>query len=187
MCKMNAILRRHYTNLVWTHLTRCAIGFSWWWHMELETHSGNDIYKVLWAYVELEDECQVWDCYQKIEDCWCECDNTYRLAISEAYRELSVWEYSVDWNKLCINVWDNVTRWYVVYNRWPKEIESIEDEICLEPLEIELLQMWILRYQAEIDKNFELASYFEKQMYNQKTRIMNDIEDKIPFSIKWFK
>lgn len=185
-CKLNAILRRHYTNLVNTKITRCAIGFTWGWHQQLTTADWSDIYRVLWVYVELEDNCDIWPCYRKEESCWCDCDDTYSLAISEAYWELWVWEYSVDWNEVCINVWENVKRWHIVYSRWPKEISSIEDDICLEPMEIEILQMWVLRYQAEIEKDFNLAKYFEQQMYNLKTRIV-ELEDRIPFSIKWYK
>lgn len=184
ICKMNSILRRHYSHLINSKITRKIALFSWNWDINLQTENWEDIYKVLWIYVFLE-WCEIPKCYEKVDVCECECDNLYKMRAKRWFNadNLSEWEFYYCGNDLSFVVTENAEWWFVEYSKWPVELESINDKVCLDPIEIELFQLWMLRWEAEVGKDYELARYFEQQMYNTKTRIQNEIEDVIPYSI----
>lgn len=182
VCKFNAILRRHYSNLVWYQTTRTAAWFVWGWDQILTTNWWEHVYKVMWAFVKLSSKCDKNKCLIPIE--WCECNDWYKLPLKRAVYDMDVWSYDYDCDKISVNVGD-VESWYVVYSRWPKEITDMNEKICLDPVEWEILQMGVMRYKSEIDKDFELASYYEQRAFNARTRLKNDIESQIPDTV-WF-
>lgn len=183
IARINAVLRKHYANLVGSHVTRSAIGFTGSWDQDLVTNDWNDIYKVLGIYVEMKPCYAVTKCHREVRKCDNCSLNRYTITPKRAlFDDSDTWSYAVSCDKLLVNVWDNVERWYIEYSRGPKEITSMDDKICIDPLEIEMLQMSLLRAWSEQDKDYQLAEYYEQREFNARNRMQNDIENRIPDS-----
>lgn len=184
VCKVNSILRRHYANLVLSKTTEKAIWFTWANEITTNTDNWEDIYRVNWVFVKVTDCCTPWPCLTKVKSCDnYECDYWYQLSIKDALWELEPGCYTVDCDKISINVGAEVERGYITYSKWPKEITSMDEEICIDPLEVELLQMSFLRADAEIKRDFEMAQYFETREFNARRRLIEQIEDRLPSRI----
>jgi len=189
VCKMNNILRRHYTNLVWSEVTKSVLTFTGPDSHTITTGNWEHIYKVLWVILQIDNCTNTNKCLTKLISCGlCDCQENdwYSLWIREAARsDLMIGDYTVDRDTIMINVGPNVNNGYVIYSRWPQKLTSMDSEICLDPMEMEIIQQEILRFHAEIRKDYEWATYFEQKWFNARNRLQNLIEDRI-MSTAWF-
>lgn len=178
-------MQDHYLMMVNLETSKVAVGFTWKWLQEVSSVNWEDIYRVHWIYVEPCDKCCPPQCMSK-ED-WCDdcCDNLYSLHIYPAVWDLDVGAFSVNSNKISFNVWDGIQKWYVVYSKWPKEITSLDDLICVDPKEIRLLKQTINKTRHEMNGDYEAANYFEKLQFKAFQQL-EAIEDRLPHSILWF-
>lgn len=190
VCKINDMLMTHYSLLMETNVTKVA---SWFVDpgtctVTVNSINGEDIYKVHYIAVTHEEECN--SCYKFHATCMldkpsCECCKNWKLLpIREWHYSLDVGEYSIDCDKVTVNVWEQVKKWYVVYSKWPKLISGIDDDICIDPREYELLKAWLQRQEAERKWDYEAANYFENKQFRAKERLMK-AEEVYPYIITY--
>lgn len=185
VCKMNAVLRRHYTKLIGSQATKSSLWFVWSWEHTLQSPNGENIYKVHWVHVQLCDECDPDECHIKMD--WCSCSNWYMIPLKPSLWDIDPWTYVTDCDKVSINVWCNVKKWYIIYSRWPKEIESLDETICFDPLEEDILQTGIMRHYFQLKKELEMANYYEQMEFNARKHLKEEVESQIPYKIGFGK
>lgn len=182
ICQINDILMDHYDLLVGSETTKVGSWFTWSWLHTINSINWEEILRLNWVYVTTCSCCPM-PCMHKTESCSC-CESWYSLELCEAVWDLEVWHFAVDCDKVHVNVWDKVIKWYVNYSKWYKPITSLDDEICLKPWEYRLLRRWFQMHFAEMEWDFNWAGYFEQKQFNAYTRLM-EREDRIPWKI-WF-
>lgn len=182
VCKFNSILEDHYMMLVNTESTKAAVWFTWQWIQQVTSLNGEDIYRVHSIAVTPCDKCCPPSCMHKLDSCDDCCNHWYWLEIHNAYFELDKWGFVVNNNKIDFNVGEGIVKWHVIYSRWPKEITSLDDQICVDPKEMRLLKASISKNWAEMAWDFEAANYFEGRQFKAMQQI-EQIEDRTPYRI----
>lgn len=185
VCRFNSILQDHYLLMVWLDTAKVAVWFTWSWIQNIVSLNWEDVYRVHAIYVEPCDTQCPPQCMNKEPTCNPCCENLYSLEIYEAIWDLTVWAFAVNNNKISFNVWEWIQKWYVVYSKWARTINSLDDSICFEPTEIRLLKQTIMKTRMEYKWDYEAANYFEKLQFKALEQLRM-IEDRLPHSIQAF-
>lgn len=186
LCKFKSVLRRHYAKLLWTQATMETIWFVSWWTQILTTAHWEEIYKPWSVHIKLDRWTNPISWITPLERLdW---EQWYSVPLRNYIAEfnMDIWDYVVKWNTIELLLPNNVEQWYLVYSRWPQDVRSLSDQFCLNPTEWELLQAWMMRMQAEVNKDYDAAKYWEQREYNIVKSIKEDIEQRIPHTI-WMK
>lgn len=176
-CKFNNMLSMAYTYFSWFDFLRDHIDFVWskdcndWVTMEATTPNGNCISKIMGIYVVLDTSCDTFSSCWIPQKCTFCPDTVYKLPHRRVSKRYQAGDFTLDWDRILAQIGPDIKKGWIEYSKWPKKIESYDDEICLTEEELMAIQLMANMVDAENDGNVELASYFEQRLYNRRTRI----------------
>jgi len=188
VCEFNRILRKFYLDVYDVDFNRVTEPFIWNWSFEIITNS--PIYKLIWIFWKEEcGSCWCTDCLLDVPSCeWaCRCNNKLKQVMHSVWDkwELKVWEYTLWYKCVQVNIPDCLSNWYITYYKWPDVYNSLDEKLCMPDELLVALEHLVLHEYAIKDKMFEFATYYA-QMYNQILKKLKDKELTVPFSVwKW--
>lgn len=177
-CKFNRTLRRFYLDTSDFEFNRTSQGFTWSGQIIISTN--HTVWKVIWFF--WSSCCN--ECLMTVPWCWsCKCW-TLKQVQSQKWDEynLRTWEYAICWKQIKVNIPNDLSNWYVVYQKWSDDILDINEELCLTPEALTALERSILHDYSVEDWDFEKATFYA-QMYNQTLKKIVDKDATVPFSV----
>ena len=180
VARMNRILRNFYLDTVDVPWNIVAQAINWSWIQTIQTEY--PIYKIFWFFW------QAWTCTAQ---CYiqsgskCCGDWTDQLKMYHVNLNPWIWQYTSKCDTEII-AWipQSLKWWYFLYSRWPKEIQSMDDEICLDPRMLTWLEYLIEAFYAESNLEDNKMS-IAMQHYNKRLEDVKKATDTFTFSVEF--
>lgn len=185
ICTLNRILRDFYTQISNTKLSKLAVAFSGWGFKTIEMpYWLKQVHNIIVKW-----NCLWKKCFVKMPTCnWFDCDGLYEFIAQQVWSEPAVWQYYIskenDKQVVKLNLPDWVTEWWIVYSRAWEVLEDLDDEICIDPNALVLLQYMIKEVYAEDSREINMASYYRNKFDALLKRELEN-QEKLPYRIIW--
>jgi len=180
VARMNRILRNFYLDTVDVPSNIVAQPINWSWVVTIQTDY--PIYKIFWFFWK------AWTCSaQCYIQAWSKCcgDWTDQLKMYHVNLNPWIWQYMSKCDTE-VTAWipQSLQWWYFLYSRWPKEIQSMDDEICLDPRMLTWLEYLIEAFYSESNLEDNKMS-IAMQHYNKRLDDVKKATDTFTFSVEF--
>lgn len=129
--------------------------------------------------------CKVW-CSMDPKDC---CAWFRRLLMEELYWDnLDRNSYSVDYenNTISMILPVGVTDAFVVYSKWFPEVESMNDNIDIDPYTLSLLRLYMKsEYALESDNDINMSANYYSRFQTKLKRLKEMFDNNIKYIVPW--
>lgn len=157
--------------------------FWWSWLIDIETKY--PIYSLKWIYatwcstscfVEEDDICiECWQCP--------DCPKPKLLQTFPAKYDLKQWQYDIICdNKVRFHQYSFASNQFIVYSKWPKKIETMNDDVCMSTKMKIAFQYLLERTYALRDREFNAINLYQS-LYTQTLKNISWSNDFIPYSV----
>lgn len=180
VARFNRILRNFYLDTVDVPSNIIAQEINWSGLITIQTEY--PIYKIFWFFWE------AWSCTSACYiDKWSKCcgDGTDQLKMFNVSVSPKIWQYKTKCDTEIEAGIPNSLKWgYLLYSRWPIEINSMNDNVCLNPLMLTWLEYLIEAFYAESNLEDNKMSV-SMQHYNKRLEEVKKATDTFTFSVEF--
>lgn len=156
-----------------------------WWSGLIDVETKYPIYSLKGFYANwCKDACFVEDDNICIP-CWTcmDCPAPKLLQMFPAKYDLKEWQYEIICdNKVRVNQYSFATNQFIVYSRWSKKIETLEDEVCMST-KMKIAFQYLLEWSYAVrDREFNAINFYQS-LYTETLRKVSKSSDFIPYSV----
>lgn len=173
--RINRILRNFYLSTVWLsdNIEYQPIAGDWLQTIQTEY----PVYKVMWFFWSW-----CWaECYMTQSDKCCG-EWTKQLKMYKTNIEPRIWQYRIECeDEIIANIpkWFN---WYIVYSKWPKKINSLSDNICINWTMLSWLEYYMEMFYEWVEWDLNRMT-ISKQNYQEWLDQVKESEENRVFDV----